>query len=47
MFTTDKYLWDCKGGVGNGNAVDSHFNIFPILSGDLNANANLVQNPGY
>jgi hypothetical protein len=47
MFTTDKYLWDCKGGAGSGNAVDSHFNIFPILSGDLNANPNLVQNPGY
>lgn len=47
MYTTDKYLWEFKGGVQAGKAVDSHFNLYPITSGDLNANGNLTQNPGY
>lgn len=47
LFTTDKYLWEFKGGVAGGKAVDDHFNLFPIISGDLNANGNLTQNPGY
>ena len=47
LFTTGDYLWEFKGGVQNGQAVDSHFNIYPIISSDLNANGNLVQNPGY
>lgn len=47
LFTTDKYLWEFKGGVQSGQAVDSHYNLFPITSGDLNANGNLTQNPGY
>jgi len=47
QFTTSAYLWAWKGGVQNGTAVDSHFNLFPIPSTDLSANPNLVQNPGY
>ncbi len=47
MFTTDKYLWEFKGGVQAGQAVDEHYNLYPITSGDLNANGNLKQNPGY
>ena len=47
LFTTGDYLWEFKGGVKEGAAVDSHFNLYPITAGDLNANGNLVQNPGY
>ena len=47
LFTTDKYLWEFKGGVQEGQAVDSHFNLFPIIASDKNANGNLEQNPGY
>lgn len=31
----------------NTNASDHHLDIFPILKDNLNANTNLVQNPGY
>lgn len=47
LFTSDKYLWEFKGGVAEGKAVDDHFNLFPLTAGDVNANGNLVQNPGY
>ena len=47
LFTTDKYLWEFKGGVQSGQAVDDHFNLYPIISSELNANGNLTQNPGY
>ena len=47
LFTTGDYLWDFKGGVEFGQSVDGHYNIFPITAGDLNANGNLTQNPGY
>lgn len=47
LFTTDKYLWEFKGGVPEGTAVDSKFNLFSIPSADLNSNGNLTQNPGY
>lgn len=47
LFTSDKYLWEYKGGVAAGTAVDSHFNLFPIPSDDTNANGNLTQNLGY
>lgn len=47
LFTTDKYLWEFKGGVAEGKAVDDHFNLFPLTAGDVNANGNLEQNPGY
>lgn len=47
MYTTNKYIWDWKGGVMNGTSVDAHFNIYPIPAADLNNNPNLTQNPGY
>ena len=47
LFTTDKYLWEFKGGVAEGTAVDSKYNLFSIPSDDLNSNPNLEQNPGY
>jgi hypothetical protein len=41
------YLWPWKGGEPNGVAFSAHYNIFAIPAADLNANPNLVQNPGY
>ncbi|MBN2805153.1 MAG: RagB/SusD family nutrient uptake outer membrane protein [Prolixibacteraceae bacterium] len=41
--TTDAYLWDWKGGVREGTAVDERFNLFPIPTSDLLANPNLKQ----
>ena len=45
MFTTDKYVWDWKGGTMNGTPVASHYNVFPIPVSDLNNNPNMSQNP--
>lgn len=47
MFTSDKYLWEFKGGAAEGTSVDSKFNLFPLTAGDTNANGNLKQNDGY
>ncbi len=47
LFTSQAYLWPWKGGVSSGTGTDDHFNIFPLPSVDLNANPNLIQNPGY
>ncbi len=47
LFTSGNYLWEYKGGVKEGSAVADHFNLFPLTSGDVNANGNLTQNPGY
>ena len=46
-FTTSDKLWQWKGGVKNGKGVAAHMNLFPIPNNDINANSNLVQNPGY
>ncbi len=40
-FTTDTYLWQWKGGVLNGSAVDARYNIYPIPLSELSANPNL------
>ena len=40
-FTTDSYLWQWKGGVKDGRAVDSKYNFYPIPTSDLTANPNL------
>ncbi len=45
-FTTDKYLWQWKGGVKDGIEVNSKYNIYPIPAADLTANPNL-SNPNY
>ncbi len=46
-FTGGEYVWPWKGNVAQGTATDSKFDIFPIPDSDVNANPNLVQNPGY
>ncbi len=47
QFTTSEYLWEFKGGEQKGVAVDDKYNLFPLASGDVNANGNLTQNKGY
>ncbi len=46
QFTTNKYIWQWKGGTHDGQAVDSKYNIYPIPSTELTANPNL-HNDGY
>ncbi|WP_372776457.1 RagB/SusD family nutrient uptake outer membrane protein [Mangrovibacterium sp.] len=41
LFTTDSYIWQWKGGVRDGRAVDSKYNYYPIPTSDLTANPNL------
>lgn len=41
------YNWSWKGGVLTGVNIDSHYNLFPIPTDDINANKNLKQNLGY
>ncbi|MGV8828324.1 MAG: RagB/SusD family nutrient uptake outer membrane protein [Breznakibacter sp.] len=40
-FTTGSYLWQWKGGVKEGKAVDAKYNYYPIPTSDLTANPNL------
>ena len=47
MFTGKKYNWAWKGGVADGQAVDSHFKFYPIPMDDINNNKNMTQNEGY
>ena len=46
-FTGGSYLWPWKGNVAGGSSTDGKFDIFPLPDGDVNANSNLQQNPGY
>ncbi len=43
----NSYKWQWKGGVKAGANFSEHLNIFAIPDDDMNANSNLVQNPGY
>ena len=45
--TTNKYLWDWKGGVADGTSVSSIYNVYPIPDSDMNSNENMTQNTGY
>ena len=47
QFTTANYIWEWKGGVQAGRTVDSHYNLYPLPSADLQANPNLKQNDKY
>ena len=47
MFTTNKYLWDWKGGAMNGTSVASYYNKYPIPVSDINNNRNMSKNEGY
>ncbi len=46
-FTSSSYLWPWKGGVKEGTATDSHYNLYPLPASDVTANPNLTQNTGY
>lgn len=46
-FTTDKYLWQWKGGVVDGRSVDAKYNQYPIPYNELTANPNLSNIAGY
>ncbi len=41
------YTWQWKGGSHDGQNFSENFNLFAIPNTDLNANSNLVQNPGF
>lgn len=41
------YTWEWKGGEQAGKDFPAEYNLFPLPSNDMNANPNLVQNPGY
>ncbi len=45
-FTSGSYLWQWKGGILEGRAVNDKYNIYPIPDTDLTANPNLT-NPLY
>ncbi len=45
-FTGGNYLWQWKGGVKDGVAVDDKFKIYPIPATEISANPNL-SNPNY
>lgn len=40
-FTSDKYLWEWKGGVKDGKKVDDKLNVYPIPHTELSANPNM------
>lgn len=46
-FSNSSYVWAWKGGTKEGISTSDHLNIYPIPSTDINANPNLIQNPGY
>jgi len=45
-YTSADYLWEWKGGVYEGKALESKYNHFPIPGSDIAANPNLKQD-GY
>ena len=47
QYTTEEYVWEYKGSVKEGAAVESFRNLFPIPAAEINANPNLSQNEGY
>ena len=46
-FSASTYLWPWKGGVADGISTSAIYDLFPIPSSDVSANANLLQNTGY
>jgi hypothetical protein len=46
-FVESSYLWPWKGGVSSGTGVAAFRKLYPLPSSDVNANPNLIQNPGY
>ena len=47
QFTSGSYLWQWKGNVKEGTAVEDYRALFPIPDSDRLANTKLQQNPGY
>ncbi len=47
MFTTNKYVWEWKGGVYEGAVSYDYCNLFPIPQTDISNNPNMHQNTGY
>ncbi|MCB0639322.1 MAG: RagB/SusD family nutrient uptake outer membrane protein, partial [Lewinella sp.] len=47
QFSDGNYVWEWKGGVLEGQAVSSNYDVFPIPASDIGANPNLTQNAGY
>jgi hypothetical protein len=47
LYHTADYMWDWKGGAQAGAPFAATRCLFAIPSEDMNANPNLVQNPGY
>ena len=47
QFTSGNYVWQWKGNVKEGTAVDDYRALFPIPDSDRLANTKLQQNPGY
>jgi hypothetical protein len=47
QLTNGSYVWQWKGNVPNGTQTGSYRNLYPIPISDINANPNLIQNPGY
>lgn len=41
------YTWEWKGGEQAGKDFPAEYNLFPLPTNDMNANPNLIQNPGY
>jgi hypothetical protein len=46
-FIESSYLWPWKGGVAGGTGVSPIRKLYPLPSREINANINLIQNPGY
>ena len=44
---SNEYLWEWKGGAQNGAGLPEFRNLYALPAEDVNANPNLVQNPGY
>lgn len=47
QFTDGNYVWEWKGNTKAGTSVGGFRDLYPIPSNDMNANTNLIQNPGY
>jgi hypothetical protein len=46
-FGGGSYIWPWKGGVKDGTAIPTYYNLFPIPLSARGANPNLTQNDGY
>jgi hypothetical protein len=46
-FSGGSYIWEWKGAVKEGRAIDAKFDIYPIPAADVTANPKLKQNTGY